>query len=156
MPLWLKIVLCLLLTEILGGLGGIVTGNSIASWFAQLERPPGNPPNWLFGPVWGVLYALMGLALALVWHREKSAERRQALRWWWVQFVLNLIWSPVFFGAHQIAAALVIIVVLLVAIVFTIRAIRRVHPRAALLLVPYLLWVSYATYLNAGFLVLNG
>ncbi|MEK7953362.1 TspO/MBR family protein [Luteolibacter soli] len=156
MPLWLKIVLCILAAEILGGLGGFITASSIGSWYAALERPPGTPPNAIFGPVWTVLYAMMGIAFALIWHRAPSdSAKRRALTAFFVQLALNLAWTPVFFGAHQLAAALVIIVLLIIAIMVTIARFRRLDRLAAALLVPYLLWVCYATYLNAGFMILN-
>jgi tryptophan-rich sensory protein len=157
MPFWLKVVLCILGVELLGSVSGLLTASSIRDWYGGLVRPPGNPPNWIFGPVWTLLYAMMGGALALVWHRvESSPARRSALVWFAIQFVLNLAWTPVFFGAHHIAAALLVITALLIAIGVTIYHFRRVHRVAAALLVPYLGWVGYATYLNAGYLVLNG
>ncbi|NNM27955.1 MAG: tryptophan-rich sensory protein, partial [Akkermansiaceae bacterium] len=118
--------------------------------------PPGTPPGWVFGPVWTVLYALIGAALALVWHRgEAGPPKRAAVTAWFVQFALNLLWTPVFFGAHRILPALAVIVALLAAIAITILLFRKVDRPASWLLVPYLCWVSYATYLNAGYLVLN-
>jgi translocator protein len=155
MPLWLKIVLSLVVAEILGGLGGFIAASSIGSWYAALDRPPGTPPNAVFGPVWTVLYAMMGIAFALVWHRAPAGPvKRRALAVFFIQLGLNLAWTPVFFGAHQLAAALAVIVLLILAIVVTIVRFRPLDKLAAALLVPYLLWVCYATYLNAGFLVL--
>ncbi len=156
MPLWLKIVLSVLVMEILGGLGGFVTASSIGTWYAGLERPPGNPPNAVFGPVWTLLYALMGIAFALIWHRAPAGPaKRRALAAFAVQLVLNLAWTPVFFGLHQLAAALAVIGLLLLAILVTLFRFFPLDRTAGILLVPYLLWVGYATYLNAGFLVLN-
>ncbi|MCW1885107.1 tryptophan-rich sensory protein [Luteolibacter flavescens] len=156
MPLWLKIVLCIVAAEILGGLGGYITASSIGSWYVNLERPPGTPPNAVFGPVWSALYAMIGTSLALIWHRAPAGPaKRGALVAFFIQLALNLAWTPVFFGAHQLAAALVVIVLMILAIVVTIVRFRPLDPLAAGLLVPYLLWVCYATYLNAGFMVLN-
>lgn len=156
MPLWLKIVISIIAMEVLGGLGAFVTTSQIPTWYATLEKPPGTPPNWLFGPVWTALYAMMGVAFALVWHRPRETPGRAcALRWFFIQLGLNLVWTPVFFGLHQIEAALVIIVMLWAAIAVSIRSFSPLHKTAALLLLPYLLWVSYATYLNAGYAVLN-
>jgi translocator protein len=156
MPLWLKIVLSIVVAEILGGLGGFITASSIGSWYAALERPPGTPPNAVFGPVWTVLYAMMGIAFALAWHRAPAGPvKRRALAVFFIQLVLNLAWTPVFFGAHQLAAALAVIVLLILAIVVTIVRFRPLDKLAAALLVPYLLRVAYATYLNAGFMALN-
>ncbi|HEY1121522.1 MAG TPA: TspO/MBR family protein [Haloferula sp.] len=156
MPLWLKILVSIVAAEILGGLGGFLTASSIGSWYAALERPPGTPPNAVFGPVWTVLYAMMGIAFALVWHRAPAGPaKRGALTMFFIQLALNLAWTPVFFGAHQLALALVVIGLLVLAIATTIVRFRPLDKVAAALLVPYLLWVCYATYLNAGFLVLS-
>jgi benzodiazapine receptor len=156
MRLWTKIVLCVLLAEILGGLGGIVTAGSVGDWYATLQRPPGTPPNAVFGPVWGALYALIGLSFALVWHYAPAGPRKlRAFALFAAQAVLNLAWTPVFFGAHRLGLSLAVILALLVAIALTLRAFGRLHRPAGWLLVPYGLWVAYASYLNAGFFFLN-
>lgn len=156
MRLWLKIVICVLVVEFLGITSGLLTASSIPTWFASLERPPGNPPNWVFGPVWTLLYGMIGAAWALIWHLgNENPGRTSALAWFAVQLALNLVWTPIFFGGHQIAAALAVILALLVAIGVTINRFRRLDRLAAVLLAPYFCWVAYATYLNAGYLVLN-
>lgn len=156
MKLWLKILVCILAIEVLGSLSGLLTASSIQGWFSTLERPPGNPPNWVFGPVWSVFYAMIGTSLALFWHQSSPGpERTKGFSVFGFQFLLNLAWTPVFFGAQQIALALVVIAMLAIGIVLTMMIFRPVTRVASLLLVPYLLWVSYATYLNAGFLYLN-
>ena len=149
-----KIILSALAMLILGGLGSVVTSSSIASWYVTLDRPPGTPPNWLFGPVWSVLYILIGVSFALVWHRGKVGKNHITFLFF-AQLILNLGWSPVFFGAHQITLALVVILLMWAFIVLTIRAFAQVSKPAAWLLIPYLIWVSYATYLNAGYAYLN-
>ncbi len=157
MPLFARILICVVVIELLGFASGFSTFSSIKTWYADLEKPPGTPPNWLFGPAWTTLYALIGVAVALVWHKvEPGPQKKRALGWFTVQMVLNLLWTPVFFGMHRIGAALVVIIALWLTIVFTIIAFRKLNPVAGWLLVPYLLWVSYATYLNAGQFVLNG
>lgn len=156
MRLWAKIILCILLAEILGSLGGFVTAGSVGDWYATLQRPPGTPSNAIFGPVWGILYALIGLAFALVWHRTPGGlEKRRAFTWFTLQAILNLAWTPIFFGAHRLGLSLAVILALLVAITLTIRSFHKLHRPAGLLLVPYFLWVAYASYLNAGFFWLN-
>lgn len=124
-------------------------------WYAGLNRPPGTPPDWIFGPVWIVLYLSIGLASALV--AAMPAERR--VRGWLlatvVQLLLNAAWTPLFFGWHRTDLSLVVIGLLLIAIITTIVLFWRTRPLAGQLLVPYALWVGYATYLNAGFVVLN-
>mgnify|MGYP003835868145 CR=1 FL=1 len=156
MPLWLKLTVCVLAAETLGGLGGLVTASSIEGWYAELRRPPGTPPNGVFGPVWALLYAAMAIAFALVWHRaEPGPAKRSAMMLFALQLALNLAWSPVFFGAQRIGLALAIILGLLVTLAVATQRFLKLNRPAGGLLLPYLLWVGYATYLNAGFLVLN-
>jgi tryptophan-rich sensory protein len=151
-----KVVLCFVLAELLGGIGGYVTAGSIGDWYQHLVKPPGTPPNWLFGPVWGVLYAMIGLSFAIVWHGGfGGADGRRALLLFVIQAILNLAWTPTFFGLHQMLVALVVILLLWAAILATIVAFAKRSKIAAYLLVPYLLWVSYASYLNAGYWWLN-
>lgn len=156
MKLWLKILICVVGINLLGGLGAILTSGQIEGWYRDLEKPPGVPPNWVFGPVWTTLYAMIGVSLGLFWHRVPSGkEKAFPLGWFAFQMVLNLAWTPVFFGAHQLGWALVVIVVLLLAIVVTIVKFRRLEKLSGRLLIPYSIWVGYATYLNAGYWVLN-
>lgn len=131
------------------GIGGSATASSVDTWYRTLERPPWSPPNWLFGPVWTVLYAAQAVAAWLVW-RSGGPQAASALRVYGAQLVLNLGWSLIFFGLRRPGLALIEIAVLWVAIVATVVAFRRRSKLAALLLVPYLLWVSYAVTLNAG------
>ncbi|NBB78523.1 MAG: tryptophan-rich sensory protein [Verrucomicrobia bacterium] len=156
MQFWKKAILCVFGIELLGNASGLVTFLSVNGWYDALQRPPGTPPDGVFGPVWLTVYAMVGLSLALVWHKPTEVFfKRRALRWFAFQFGLNLLWTPAFFGLQRIDLALVIIVPLLIAIGLTFRAFSPISRPAAGLLVPYLLWVGYATYLNMGFLVLN-
>lgn len=148
--------LSILVIEALGAAGAVFTASSIPGWYALLEKPAGTPPNWLFGPVWALLYALMGIAWARVWLLPRdTAGRGAALAWFAAQLLLNLAWTPVFFGLHQMLAGLVIILGLWGSILAAIRAMAKVDRVAGGLLIPYLLWVSYATYLNAALWHLN-
>jgi tryptophan-rich sensory protein len=153
----LKVVLCIVAAELIGGVGGFVTSGAIGGWYQYLDKPPGTPPNWLFGPVWAALYAMMGLSFAIVWHAGgfTGSDGKRPLTLFVLQMVLNVVWTPVFFGLHQMLAALVIILLLWITILATILAFAKWSKLAAYLLVPYLLWVSYATYLNAGYWWLN-
>ena len=122
------------------------------AWYAGLAKPAWTPPNWLFGPVWSVLYLMIAVAGWLVWESEAAPSAR----WRWVaQLVLNGMWSPVMFGAHNITLALVVIVLMWLAIAAFIGATWRQVRTAALLFVPYLAWVSYATALNFAVRRLN-
>lgn len=156
MQLWKKVLICVVAIELLGNASGLVTFLSVDGWYDALQKPPGTPPNWVFGPVWLVVYAMMGLALALLWHRPVELQlKRRALKWFGVQLGLNLLWTPAFFGMQRIDLALLVILPLLLIIGLTMRVAYPVSRRSAVLLLPYFLWVGYATYLNIGFLVLN-
>jgi benzodiazapine receptor len=118
------------------------------AWYASLHKPSWNPPGWVFGPVWTLLYTMMAVAAWLVWRRGGFVMQRGPLTWFLVQLALNAAWSPLFFGLHQPGLALVDIVLLWLAIAATIAAFGRVYRGAAWLLAPYLLWVSFASVLN--------
>jgi tryptophan-rich sensory protein len=150
------IVIAIVICELAGIIGAVFTSPSIAGWYARLAKPAFNPPNWIFGPVWTVLYALMGLAAYLVYEKGvKRPEVARALTVFAVQLLLNTLWSIVFFGVHMILGALVVIVLLWVMILATILVFRGISKAAACLLVPYILWVSFATVLNISLYVLN-
>ncbi len=130
------------------------TGNS--PWFQQLIKPSFNPPGWIFGPVWTLLYTLMGIAAFRVWRlgwREQAVK--VALYWFALQLLLNAIWTPIFFGAQSLALGAVVIVTLLAVLGFTINRFFRLDSLAGWLLVPYFLWVSFATVLNISIWQLN-
>ncbi len=156
---WLALAGFLALPLLAGVSGAVVTIPAVRTWYPTLAHPPGTPPDWLFGPVWTVLYALMGVAAWLVWRRIARAGATPAalrpLRLWGWQLGLNALWSPAMFGLHSIGLGLVVIVPLVAAVAWTVTAFRRRHALAAWLLVPYLAWVCYAAYLNAGLMILN-
>ncbi len=134
--------------------GGLLIGTVSMpdGWFAALVKPSFQPPNWLFGPVWSILYVLIGLAGARLFLTAPSST---AMRLWWAQLVLNFLWSPAFFALHQPLVALVIIALLLAVIGALIYRAYAVNRTAALLLLPYLLWVGFATVLNGAIVALN-
>ncbi|MBE2214196.1 MAG: tryptophan-rich sensory protein [Opitutaceae bacterium] len=121
---------------------------STEGWYAALNKPTWNPPPWLFGPVWSTLYVAMGVSAWLVWRQGGWSQQRHRLTLFLVQWALNALWTPLFFGLHQIGLALADIIVLWLAIVATIASFARVSQVAAALLVPYLAWVSFATFLT--------
>lgn len=137
-----------------GAIGSLATVPNIPSWYAGLAKPPLLPPNEIFGPVWTVLYVLMGIALAL-FITHQAADKKAGYMWFGVQLALNTLWSVVFFGLHLPWVAAVIIVALLGAIVMTALTFRRFVPATLWLFVPYFAWVCFATYLNIGVAVLN-
>jgi tryptophan-rich sensory protein len=125
------------------------------AWYAALKKPAWNPPGWLFGPVWSALYTMMAMAAWLVWRQGGWARQRGALSVFLGQLLLNALWSPLFFGLHWPGAAFAEIILMWLAIVWTIRAFWPVHRGAAALLLPYLAWVSFATVLNGALWRLN-
>lgn len=137
-----------------GGIGSLATIANIPNWYAGLEKPPLLPPNEVFGPVWSVLYLLMGVALFLVWVAPKRRSGKYYLAFF-TQLILNALWSLVFFGLHQPWIGFVIIVILIAAIAWNIREFAKISKPASSLQVPYLLWVLFATYLTIGIAVLN-
>lgn len=145
----------LFLPLVVGALSGFVTSGSVETWYLTIEKPSFNPPGWVFGPVWTVLYLMIGVAAGLAFGRRRSSGTTNALVAFLVQLVLNGLWSIVFFGLHQPGWALVEIVVLWLAIGWTVRAFGRISKLAAWLLVPYWAWVSFATVLNASIWWLN-
>ena len=150
------IVVSIAVCELAGIVGSVFTMPSIPGWYAGLAKPSFNPPNWIFGPVWTLLYAMMGLAAYLVYEKGfKRPEVKKALAVFAAQLVMNTLWSIVFFGAHRILGAAVVIVLLWAMILATILLFHRISKAAAYLLVPYILWVSFATVLNASLYVLN-
>lgn len=134
-----------------GGIAGWASSGGGGSWYQSLAKPPGTPPAAVFGPVWSVLYLMIGAAGGLLFVRGG----RKAQAWFGVQLLLNLVWTPVFFGMQRPALALGIILALLLAIGATILSARKVCRPAVWLLLPYALWVCYASYLNAGIVFLN-
>ena len=152
----LGLVLAVLLLELAGAFGSLFTIKEISGWYAALRLPGFTPPNWLFEPVWLTLYALMGIASFLVYEKGFGKKNvKIALNAFALQLGLNLMWSLLFFGMHQILFGLVDIAFLFAAIAFTIGKFHKVSKNSALLLVPYLAWVAIATVLNLAVFLLN-
>jgi len=139
----------------IGALGASVTATSVDTWYAGLVKPSFNPPDEVFGPVWTVLYVLMGVAAWRVWRSADRDTTRGPLTLFALQLAINLGWTVVFFGLHKIASAVATIVVLDVAVLVTMLAFRAVDRLAALLMLPYVAWVAFATVLNVAIWRLN-
>lgn len=151
-----KFVAAVVVSELAGVAGSIFTAPAISTWYTTLQRPALSPPNWVFGPVWTTLFTLMGVAAFLVWRRGWDNRKvRVALGVFVLQIILNVLWSVIFFGLRSPGGALIEIAVLWLAILATIITFVHVSRPAAYLLIPYLAWVSFATYLNAAFWRLN-
>lgn len=159
MKLIFKIIIAVFVCLLLGGLSGIATVSEIKNWYLELDKPSFNPPNWLFGPAWSTLYTFMGIAFALVSDRLEKANTKllssNAIRFFLIQFVLNLLWSSTFFSLHWITFALIEMLVLWGFILLTILHFYKINKLAGIILIPYVLWVSFATVLTASILYLN-
>jgi len=152
----LKLILSVVVCLLAGSLGTIFTISAIPTWYAGLIKPFFSPPNWLFGPVWTILYILMGVSFFLIWQKGfKDKKAVTALKLFAVQLLLNAIWSPIFFGAKNLFLAFIVIVFMWVFIVKTIFAFKKIDKVASYLLYPYIAWVSFATILNFSVWFLN-
>lgn len=147
--------LSILIAQSAGFLGAVFTFDAIPTWYSTLAKPFFSPPNWIFGPVWTLLYALMGIAAYLVWLQRKSPEGKRALWFYGVQLFANALWSVLFFGVRSPMFAFIEILVLLCLIIVTTVLFWRKNIWSGVLMVPYILWVSFATVLNATIWFLN-
>lgn len=138
-----------------GAIGSLATTPNIPTWYAALAKPPLNPPNWIFGPVWSTLYLLIGIALALVILESTKHSKKRAYFWFGLQLTLNAMWSLVFFFLHSPWLGVAVIIALIISIVMTIREFYKIKKYSAWLLIPYLAWVCFATYLTIGIALLN-
>ncbi len=136
-------------------LGNLATMPQIPTWYAGIAKPPWTPPDWLFGPVWSLLYAMMAVAAWLIWRQSDWKTAKSPLLWFAAQLILNSLWSILFFGMQKPAWSMVEVFFLWLAILMTVRAFWPVSRVAAGLLIPYLLWVSFASVLNVAIWQLN-
>jgi translocator protein len=151
-----KLLISIFICQCAGLVGSFFTRRSILEWYAYINKPSFNPPNWVFAPVWASLYTLMGIAAFLVWRKGLHTPGvRSALIIFLLQLALNSLWSIVFFGNRSIAGGLAVIVVLWLAILSAIIRFFAISKPAGALLIPYIAWVSFAFILNAAFVVLN-
>lgn len=155
MKRYLKLILCLLIPISIGGISGIATASGLGSWFIGLQKPFFNPPGFLFGPVWTALYLLMGISFFRVIQEKSGPDKKAALLIFSVQLVLNFFWSFLFFKFHLLGFALIEIVLLWFCILLMIKRFRKLNRLTAYLQIPYLLWVSFASVLNASIWWLN-
>ena len=150
-----KLLVALMLPLGIGSIAGIFTAAAVPQWYAALNRPSFNPPNWIFGPVWTVLYILLGISFFLIWKLPANKERNLAIMVFLLQLLLNFVWSFIFFYFNRIGLALVEIIFLWISIVTMLVLFYRIKPLAAYINIPYLLWVSFASILNASYYFLN-
>ncbi len=153
---YLRFVVSIIIPQLAGIIGSVFTSSKIPTWYTTLEKSSLNPPGWVFGPVWITLYFLIGVSLYIVWSKSlQGVEVKSAIKIFAVQLILNSLWSIAFFGLENPLLALGVIVLLWVMIIWNIFSFSKISKRAAWLLVPYLLWVSFASYLNYSIWALN-
>ncbi len=151
----IKLVVSMVLPLGVGAVAGIFTGKAIPGWYASLNQPSFSPPNWVFGPVWTALYILLGISLFLIWKLDPGKERNLAILVFLVQLLLNFGWSFIFFYFKMVGFALFEIILLWVSIVIMLFLFYKIKPMAAYINIPYFLWVTFASVLNAAYYFLN-
>lgn len=152
---WVKLIFAILISQLAGIIGSLFTITSTNSWYTTIIKPSFNPPNWIFGPVWTLLYLLMGTSLYLILTTKKSKNRKIGLYLFFTQLVLNTLWSILFFGLHSPLAAFIEIILLWISILLTIKYFYKVNKKASYLLIPYILWVTFAAILNLSIVIIN-
>ena len=152
----IKFIVSIVASFAAGGIGSLFTFKAIPTWYKGLRKPPYTPPNWAFGPVWTILYILMGISVFLVWQKGLATSGATlAFTLFWVQLAFNALWSIIFFGMKSKGGGIITILVLWLLIMATIITSFRVSGWAGSLLIPYIVWVSIASYLNIGVWLLN-
>ncbi len=152
---WQKLLVSVVGCELVGVVSTPFTLRAIPEWYSTLNKPFFSPPNWLFGPVWTLLYLMMGVSIYLIWKQKQNTNTRKAIELFSAQLFLNFLWTPAFFGLHSPSFGLLVIITMWFAILKTIKKFLSVNKTAGYLLVPYILWVSFATLLNLAIFVLN-
>lgn len=151
-----KLLVSVIGCELVGIAATPFTISAIRSWYQTLNKPFFSPPNWVFGPTWTILYFLMGVSAFLIWQKGyKSKKAKEALILFIIQLLFNFLWSVFFFGLHSIFLGLLDIIILWILILITTLKFYKISKIAAYLLIPYLLWVTFATLLNLSILILN-
>ncbi len=151
-----RLAISLLLPQLAGMVGFLFTSSAIPNWYIDLIKPSFSPPNWLFGPVWIILYILMGISVYLIWQRlVENKEAEAAFRLFWIHLFFNAVWSIFFFGFKNPGLAFANIVVIWLLIAILMVKFWKINKWAAYLLIPYFLWVSFAGYLNYSIWMLN-
>lgn len=154
---YVRILIMVVVCLTIGFLGSLITQQSVTTWYPTLEKPFFNPPNWLFAPVWTILYVLMGIAAGFVWNKLENDKEavKKALLFFTVQLLLNLFWSYVFFGLKNILLASIEIVILWLIIYETYVLFKKIEPKTSYLLLPYLAWTTFAAILTFSIYYLN-
>jgi benzodiazapine receptor len=149
------VIVSIIIAQMAGAIGSFFTSSSVGTWYATVNKPSFNPPSWIFGPVWITLYALMGISSYLVWQARELPGAKIALWFYGIQLALNALWSILFFGMKNPGLAFAEIIILLISIIITTVLFWRISPLAGALMIPYILWVSFASILNYNIWQLN-
>ena len=157
MSKYLRIIYCVAICLVVGYLSSITTQSSINTWYPTLIKPSFNPPNWLFAPVWTLLFIMMGIAAGMIWNQLENQRElvKKALLFFTVQLLLNALWSYLFFGLNNVLLALIEIILLWLVIYETFHIFKKIDKKAAYLFIPYLIWVAFAAVLNGSIYYLN-
>ena len=150
-----RLTISMLAPQVASALGAYVSISAVGSWYDGLEKPFFNPPPWVFGPVWTVLYVFMGIASYIVWRHSTSPWYSRTMTWYWMQLTLNALWSPAFFGMHSPLLGFLVILPLTVLVGICVYAFWLRSRIASLLMLPYFIWICYATVLNGAVYWLN-
>lgn len=157
MKTYSRILLCVAICLAVGYLSSITTQSSIKTWYPTIEKPIFNPPNWIFAPVWTMLFILMGIAAGMVWNKLETNKElvKKGLLFFTIQLLLNALWSYLFFGLNNVLLALIEIILLWLVIYETYHIFKQIDKKASYLLIPYLAWVGFATILTGSIFWLN-
>ena len=157
MSKYLRIIYCVAICLVVGYLSSITTQSSINTWYPTLIKPSFNPPNWLFAPVWTLLFIMMGVAAGMIWNQLENQRElvKKALLFFTVQLLLNALWSYLFFGLNNVLLALIEVILLWLVIYETFHIFKKIDKKAAYLFIPYLIWVAFAAVLNGSIYYLN-
>jgi len=157
MKKYLRISYCIIICLTVGFFSGKITQSSITTWYPTLIKPVFNPPNWIFAPVWTLLYIFMGIAAGLIWNEieSKPKEVKVALQYFIFQLGLNALWSYLFFGLQNLLLASIEVILLLLVLIECYKLFKPIHPNAAKLFIPYIAWVSFASLLTLSIFYLN-
>ena len=145
---WFRLIVSLVMCQLAGIIGTFFTVNSISTWYASLNKPSFNPPGWIFGPVWITLYILMGISFYLIWMKKDNCNFKLLSSLFLIQLILNSLWTIIFFGLHSPFYAFIEIIILWIMILLCIILFYKISKISSYLLIPYLLWVSFASILN--------
>ncbi len=151
---WFQLLVIVLITELIGVLSNLFSGNT-GQIYTSLVRPPLSPPGWLFGVIWPILYLLMGIAAYMIYQSPETLDRKKAITLYWVQLFVNFLWPIVFFRLGWYWISVLVILILDVLVLMTTIKFYKINKVAGYLLIPYLFWILFATYLNIGIAILN-